>query len=95
MRIVNLGAGLFPPGRVVETPGARSAVSDVEFFDFTGKHFSGDWGDVCAEDKRANDRALKDGDRLLSSYKTKKGVKVWIITEWDRSVTTLLLPEEY
>ena len=50
---------------------------------------------VCPEDWAANDRALTDGDRLLSSYLTDGGTKVWIITEWDRSITTVLLPEEY
>jgi hypothetical protein len=56
-----------------------------------------DWGlgVVGPEDWAANDRALADGDRLLSSYLTDGGTKVWIITEWDRSVTTVLLPEEY
>jgi hypothetical protein len=58
------------------------------------KHASGDWGEVCAEDKESNDQALKDGDRILSAY-TINGRKIWIITEWDRSVTTVLFPEEY
>jgi hypothetical protein len=58
------------------------------------KHISGDWGDVCAEDKATNDQALKDGDRVLSAYKV-GDVKIWIITEYDRSYTTILLPEEY
>jgi hypothetical protein len=55
----------------------------------------GDWGEVCAEDKRANDAALKLGERLLSAYTLSAGVKVWIITEADRSSTCILLPEEY
>jgi hypothetical protein len=59
------------------------------------RHARGDWGDVCDEDKQANDRALKNGDeRILSAYSI-TGKKIWIITEWDRSVTTVLFPEEY
>ena len=59
------------------------------------RHRRGDWGDVCAEDKQANDRALKNGDeRILSAYEI-CGTKIWIITEWDRSVTTVLFPSEY
>ena len=58
------------------------------------RHFDGDWGEMCPEDKRVNDQALKDGARLMSSY-TIDDRKVWIITEWDRSVTTVLFPEDY
>jgi hypothetical protein len=58
------------------------------------RHATGDWGDVDAEDGKANDEALKNGGRLLSAY-TVKGVKVWVITEADRSSTTLLLPQDY
>ena len=52
-------------------------------------------GVVCPQDKWANDRAVKGGERLLSVYHSKDGVKFWIITEWDRSATTVLLPEDY
>jgi hypothetical protein len=55
----------------------------------------GDWGVVDAEDKQANDEALKSGERLLSAYVIKSGERVWVITEADRSATTLLLPDEY
>ena len=58
------------------------------------RHRKGDWGNLCDEDREANARALADGDRLLSVYDTPKG-RVWILTEADRSHTTLLLPEEY
>jgi hypothetical protein len=58
------------------------------------RHREGDWGDVDAEDKRLNDRALDLGERIVSVYHF-NGTKVYIITEWDRSVTTVLLPEEY
>lgn len=59
------------------------------------RHVGGDWGELPSEDARANDAALKDGGRLLSSYPLGQGVKVWIITEWDRSATTLLMPDDY
>jgi hypothetical protein len=60
-----------------------------------GRHQRGDWGDVDEEDQDTNKRALLDGDRLLSAYTLPGGRKIWIITEWDRSVTTLLFPEDY
>ncbi len=59
------------------------------------RHAQGDWGDVCKEDWKTNNDALKNGLRLLSSYKLPDDKKIWIITEWDRSVTTLLFPEDY
>ena len=64
------------------------------------RHLAGDWGDIDSEDKRLNDLALKDGGRLLSSYRTRKGTILWIITEaaddqGHRAATTLLLPDEY
>lgn len=58
------------------------------------RHRQGDWGDLCDFDRKANDDALKHGDRILSAY-TIVGTKIWIITEWDRSITTVLFPEEY
>ena len=63
---------------------------------FLRRHLRGDWGDLDESDRRQNDAALKSGeDRLLSSYSLKPGLKLWIITEWDRSATTLMLPSEY
>jgi hypothetical protein len=59
------------------------------------RHANGDWGDVCKEDWRSNDEALKNGLRLLSEYKLPDDRRIWIITEWDRSATTLLFPEDY
>ena len=59
------------------------------------RHARGDWGEVDAEDWKSNDRSLQEGTRLLSAYRTRSGIKLWIITEADRSVTTVLLPEEY
>jgi hypothetical protein len=61
----------------------------------TLRHASGDWGELDQEDLDANERSLRDGSRLLSAYRSKNGVRFWIITEADRSVTTALLPEDY
>lgn len=62
--------------------------------DLLDRHLAGDWGDVCAEDNHANELALREGSRLLSAYRL-GDVAIWIITEADRSATTLLLPSEY
>lgn len=59
------------------------------------RHHNGDWGEVCAEDKEANETALQTGGRLLSVYHDRKGLKYWIITEADRNTTTVLLPDDY
>lgn len=85
----------FSLGRVVATPGLIEAVPQHEYTAALRRHVACDWGEVCDEDKRANDRALEEGTRLLSAYRSSEGVKFWIITEADRSATTLLLPEEY
>jgi len=87
----------FSLGRIVATPGALAAVQEANQnpFEFIQRHQSGDWGELCGEDKRENEFSLKNGFRLLSAYRTLHDVKVWIITEADRSVTTLLLPHEY
>lgn len=88
--------GLFEIGRLVSTSGAIDLLNDTNtsFIELLKRHTTGDWGDLCEEDKQANDAAVTTGDRILSSYDL-RGRKVWIITEADRSVTTLLLPEEY
>jgi len=87
----------FRLGQMVATPGAIEAIASAgqSPLDFISKHQRGDWGEVGKEDWDANNQALKDGTRLLSSYATSRGVKIWIITEADRSATTILLPEEY
>ena len=88
---------LFKLGRLVATPGAISALAVAsEMPDgFLLRHQTGDWGDLSAADREANDRAVQDGGRILSAYFTSRGVKLWIITEADRSMTTILLPSEY
>jgi hypothetical protein len=84
-----------PLGMLVATPNALANVSSEEIQRALQRHVSGDWGELDAEDKKANDEALQSGERLLSAYKTATGTKFWIITEADRSVTTVLLPEDY
>ena len=89
---------LFPLGRVVSTPGALSALAEasVEPLELLARHYRGDRGEVPACDAKENDRSLKQGLRVLSSYPVgKSDGKVWIITEADRSSTGLLLPSEY
>jgi hypothetical protein len=88
--------GPLPLGKVVATPGALKVLSDAgeDLLGYLARHASGDWGDLDAHDYRENERSLKHGWRILSSYPV-GGKTVWIITEADRSVTTILLPEEY
>ena len=84
----------FPVGMTYATPGALAL--NVDLTRYLRRHHCGDWGDeLCAEDKAANEQALKDGSRLLSCYRTPAGDRLYIITEWDRSTTTIMLPSEY
>jgi hypothetical protein len=85
----------FSLGRTMITAGARRELPEAEVLTALGWHVRGDWGDVDDEDWEANERALKEGTRLVSVYRSSGGVKFYIITEWDRSLTTVLLPEEY
>ena len=87
----------FPLGQTLITPGAQEAIRDAGQMplEFLLKHQSGDWGEVCEEDRRENELSLREGFRLLSAYLTREGEKLWVITEWDRSATTILLPSEY
>ena len=87
----------FSLGQLVATPGALDALaqSGQSPADFLSRHVRGDWGEVGDEDKGLNDEALVHGTRLLSAYRTLRGVRIWVITEADRSSTCVLLPEEY
>jgi hypothetical protein len=80
----------------VATPRALKLISEIgeDPFGYIARHATGDWGNLCAFDRRQNEIALRDGYRVLSSYDVSTG-QVWIITEADRSITTILLPEEY
>ena len=88
---------LFCLGQIVSTPGALDVLLECNQppSEFLTRHAQGDWGDLCEEDKEANEEALLEGLRLLSSYRTNNGTKIWIITEDNRSATTVLLPQEY
>ena len=98
----NDGSPKFALGQIVGTPQALASIEDsgqspAELLD---RHVSGDWGIVDEEDKAANDDSLIDGSRILSAYKTAKGVKLWIISEaadddGNRAATTILLPSQY
>jgi hypothetical protein len=87
----------FPLGRVGATPGALRALERAEQLpaEFLDRHVNGDWGDVPEEDKQENEFSVEHGFRILSAYTTSAGEKIWIITEADRSYTTILLPSEY
>ena len=88
--------GHLPLGKVVATPGALMAITEAgeDPFDYLARHATGDWGELCEHDRKENERSLKHGWRVLSSYPVGEKT-VWVITEADRSVTTILLPEEY
>ena len=92
----------FEQGRVVATAGVDARMKDDLFFmlfclESLTRHQSCDWGDLCDEDKQLNENAMKYGDRLFSAYNFNGNPedKIWIITEWDRSATTVLFPDEY
>ncbi len=89
-------------GQIVATPGALEALQKAgqSATEFLQRHIRGDWGQLCDEDRQANDQALIDGSRILSAYRTSNGEKLWIITEaaddsGSRTATTILLPSEY
>lgn len=94
MKTTNQPKRIVELGRVVITRGANEELNSQDVAVALWRHAQGDWGDVCKADKRSNDEALQDGERLLSAYAS-NGTKFWIITEWDRSATTILLPDEY
>lgn len=84
----------FSVGLVVITPGAAEVLGNIgRAQELLARHAAGDWGDIGLQDWQANDRALELGERLVSAYNQER--RVWIITERDRKVTTILLPEEY
>ena len=82
-------------GRLVATPNALAHIPNDEIISSLSRHVRGDWGDLGDEDKNTNECALLHGGRLFSAYRSTQGIRFWIITEWDRSVTTVLLPEDY
>lgn len=84
----------FKLGALVATPGVLEAIPEKEIQKALGLYTEGDWGCTYEEDAKLNDYALTHKERILATYKY-EGKKFWIITEWDRSVTTVLLPSEY
>ena len=92
---LNVIGYLFNVGELVITRGAWDELTNEDVWHNLVRHMSGDWGIVCEFDWERNDRALEKGGRLLSSYSTHSGTVFWIITEHNRSVTTILLPAEY
>jgi len=87
----------FKLGKCVITPGAQELLDGVALTALLSRHQSGDWGVICPQDKRENELSLKEGFRLMSEYEAPDDPtqKIWVITEHDRSVTTVLLPSEY
>ena len=91
-------AELFPVGRLLATPGALAAFErhpSVGVWDYLRRHITGDWGNLEPADVAENELSLQQGFRLLSAYNLPDGTRIWIITEADRSATTVLLPDEY
>jgi hypothetical protein len=90
-------AAKFELGQLVATPGALAALEESGEAPgtFIARHACGDWGELSDEDRKENEFSLLHGFRLLSSYRLRNATKIWVITEADRSSTTLLLPEEY
>ena len=85
----------FSLGQIVATPNALSQIPNDEIFIALSRHVRGDWGELDPEDRNSNEQALKGEGRLFSAYLSAQSIKFWIITECDRSVTTILLPEDY
>ena len=85
----------FALGRIVATPGAIESVQQTEITHCLARHARGDWGEVCPEDREENEFSVDKHLRLLSVFRADNGTKFWIITEADRSATTVLLPDEY
>jgi hypothetical protein len=85
----------FPLGRVIATKNVVRTLSQETVTSALLRHVSGDWGLVEEQDRILNERALTIAERLFSIYRSDEGVKFYVITEWDRSVTTILLPEDY
>lgn len=86
---------VFRLGRIVATPNALQSIPNEDVLKAIQRHQAGDWGSLDSEDRNSNDRALASGGRIFSAYNAGNGTKFWIITEADRSVTTVLLPMDY
>ena len=85
----------FQLGQIVATPNALVSINSEDIATAMRRHASGDWGEVDEHDRQENELSLREGFRLMSVYRDRNGTKFWIITEADRRVTTILLPEDY
>ena len=90
-----MSATKFPLGQVVITANAKNVLHPEDVPLALARHAAGDWGDLDEDDRRENELSLAQGFRLLSVYRDRSSTKFWIITEADRSATTILLPEDY
>jgi hypothetical protein len=95
MSATAVSAAKFQLGQIVATPNALNHLTQDDILSGIIRHQSGDWGDLGEDDRKENDLSLERGTRLLSAYQASNGVKFWIITEADRSATTVLMPEDY
>jgi hypothetical protein len=93
--IIRLRLTKFSIGFLCSTLGAMEELEPDEMTKMLQRHAGCDWGNCCPHDQRANDEALETGARLFSVYRSRSGAKIWVITEADRSSTTVLLPSEY
>ena len=82
-------------GQVKRTPSVLETIPEAVILKALARHQRGDWGCLCPEDRASNNRAVRSGDRLLSEYRTPDGTKFWVVTEADRSLTTVMLPTDY
>jgi len=94
MKLLRKPSTRFSLGNIFITANARSILTDAEVSDGLARHATGDWGNVCYDDALANEGALIEGFRLLSAY-GQGDRRFWVITEHDRSVTTVLMPDDY
>ena len=90
-----MSTGKFPLGQIVTTPNALNSLTYDDILSGLLRHVTGDWGDVSTDDRKENELSVEKGFRLLSVYHSVCGVRFWIITEADRSATTVLLPDDY
>ena len=95
MSAKTIPVAVFRLGRIVTTPNVLQSITQDDILTGIQRHQAGDWGSLPEEDRAANDCALARGGRILSAYQAVNGTKFWLITEADRSKTTILLPEDY
>jgi hypothetical protein len=92
--VIAIARPKFPLGQIVITANAQAQLDPPDVQQGLSRHAAGDWGDVCPEDRKENELSLKEGFRLMSVYRS-GDKRFWIITEADRSVTTVMMPEDY